>query len=171
MGKLDSFVSRQPLRDIRVPELPSPQALVKDHGLMGGLARFGEALERWRRDLEIMLRQVAPEEPAPAATVETTVADTSAADSAAASIAAHAALIAAHGATGEVVGTENTQDLERKNLGQTNPGYGRFAPLISRNNVPPDGVWNVPAGWNMIVPSGFTVDGELTVNGMVIVVE
>lgn len=173
MGKLDSFVSRQPSRDIRVPDLPDLGRLIKEHGLVRGAQLFGEQALRWKQELEQQLRQLAPEEPTPASTPATTTTSTptSTADTAArASIADHIAQTSVHGAVGNVVGENNEQALEKKTIGATDPRTGKFTAMFGRLTVPVGETVTVPGGYFMIVPSGFYIDGTLVVEGSLTIV-
>lgn len=167
---LKDFASRQPARDIRVPELPDFGRIFKDHGPMNGAVRMTEEMTRWKQDLERQLRQSLPEQAAATvtATAPTTevLTDTSVADA----LAAHIAATAVHGATGAVVGTTNEQSLEKKIIGLNEPRYGRFSPLIQRNSILTGQTVVVPQGFSMIIPEEFIINGDLTVNGILMVV-
>lgn len=171
MGKLDSFISRQPSRDIRVPAIPDLAEAITNHGLKVGATKFMEGVEQWRQDLEKTLRQSIPEPETTTATptpTSTTVVQTDPA--VADALKAHIRAESAHGTDGKIVGENNAQALESKRIGELKPGYGRFGPLIGRSSVPSGETVTIPTGWNMIAPRRFTINGKLVINGVFMVV-
>lgn len=81
---------------------------------------------------------------------------------------AHIQAKAAHGTTGDIVGTTDTQTLERKTIGQTFPGYGRFAPTVGYRKIDHGRSVTIGPDDFMIVAGSFVVDGTLVVEGTLI---
>lgn len=71
---LDQFKKNTAAENIKVPEVPSLQELVKSNGLVPGMKLFDEEMSRWGKDLERSINERFAAQPAatPAATAATT---------------------------------------------------------------------------------------------------
>lgn len=84
-------------------------------------------------------------------------------------LAAHIADKTTHGTATDIVGIEDIQNLENKNLGLAAPKTGRFRHLVGGNVVALGETVSVPVNFNMIVAGVLTVDGVLDVAGTLLV--
>lgn len=87
-----------------------------------------------------------------------------------AALAAHIASDITHKTSSPIVGTQDAQDLDFKRIGLTAAGYGRFRPLVGMNYIGATESFTIGASDYMVVPSTFTVYGNLVVDGTLLVV-
>lgn len=178
---LDSFRKFGRSNDFRVPEMPNVFETVQSHGLMRGLQILVEQQAQWKLDLERAVKEqldavtdntsdVTTPEPTPAQTVTVIQQAAAPASESDAELQAHIVATQAHGAIGQVVGTNNEQTLERKTIGKSNPRPGKFTSVIQSNEISSGELVIIPAGYNMVVGGTLTVNGELQCNGELITV-
>lgn len=182
---IDDFISRPQFSDFRVPEMPSLSEFVRKHGLMVGVQQFGEALRKWRTDLERVLierlkaferavvQQEATDSPDTTPVMQSDFSGVEAqvtqlvaqVNQALADLQAHIAATVVHGTASNVVGETDEQALEAKTIGQASPRLATFTHALQRNSVPASEMFVIPAGHNMVVAGTFDVYGTMSVDG------
>lgn len=174
---LDAFVNRTSIdaNDVRLAKFPKLQALVKQHGLVAGLAQFDEEVVRLRQNDE----RVINERIAAIKTQQTATADNG---SSAVTVvvnnvpqgpvatptddlAFHIAQNIVHGTTSPVVGETDEQALEKKTIGLSFPRDGRFAGLMSTNLITSSQTITIKANTNWVTTGPITISGTLVVEG------
>lgn len=166
--------------NLRLEKLPSLSQLMATHGLKEGARRFDEEYERWRQNVERQLRELfakaTASEPTdledvstPATETATTPSSTDALSAAIstvqASLNSHIGQTAAHGTASDVVGETDDQPLDGKQMGQNDPGPGRFTDLMWSNIIEAGESVTLPADCTMLAAGSFTVNGTFTING------
>lgn len=79
---------------------------------------------------------------------------------------AHIASTIVHGTISDVVGESDTQDLDNKTIGFSNPGYGRFTHVLQSNVIQFGDTLYVPLQHNMVNAGNYSIAGTLTVDGV-----
>lgn len=166
---LSKFALQRPQRALVVPDIPSLHDKIKDVGLLPGLKRIDEENRKFRQDLEQRLQQ-AFEAATPAATVTATATPATTNDGTADALAKHIAATQVHGTVGNVVGERNEQTIDKKALGTNDPRAARVTTLVSRNSLKAGEVLRIAPDESMIVAEEFIVEGDLTIDGILLVV-
>lgn len=181
---LDNFSSKRGSVDVKIRAIPKLNDFFSQFGFKDAIARFDQAMEIWRQDLQ----RIFPSDETITNTVTTIIqtvnsstgggggSSTPAFDPSAliaqinaltASLAAHIAQNIVHGTSSPVVGETDEQVLERKTIGEASPRNARFIHALQRSEILAGEVFTVPTGFNMVVAGPFTVNigGSLIVDG------
>ena len=85
-------------------------------------------------------------------------------------LGAHIAADSAHGTATPILGESDPQLVDSKQIGRSQPGYGRFRQAMTGIVVDASETVIVPAGYGWVVPGSLTVNGILSIEGNLAIV-